>query len=52
MEIKIKAEIDYDFEKAEFFLAAFDVERTDGQAAGSVPRKTTSSPVSFEYARQ
>jgi hypothetical protein len=51
MEIKIKAEIDYDFEKAEFYLAAFEVERTD-DPAGSVPRKTTSSPVSFEYARQ
>jgi hypothetical protein len=43
MEIKIKAEIDYDFEKAEFYLAAFEVERTD-DPAGSVPRENDQQP--------
>jgi len=36
MELKIKASIDYDYEKAKFYLAELDVEKADEQ-----PRRTT-----------
>jgi hypothetical protein len=44
MEIKIKANIDYDFEKATFYLAEFDVVKTDDPATGNVPKKSPRKP--------
>jgi hypothetical protein len=44
MEINIKATIDYDFEKAEFFLAEFDVVKTDEQTGSAVPKISPRKP--------
>jgi hypothetical protein len=44
VEIKIKASIVYDYEKAKFYLAEFDVDKTDERAGCSTPKESVRKP--------
>jgi hypothetical protein len=44
MEIKINAKIDYDFEKAQFYLAEWEVIKTDEYAGRTTLKKSPHKP--------
>jgi hypothetical protein len=44
MEINITATVDYDYEKDEFFLAEFNVVKTDEEAGSAAPKKSPRKP--------
>jgi hypothetical protein len=46
LEINIKATLDYDFEKAQFFLAEFDVETSPKDRQANQRRNTPKEPCS------
>jgi hypothetical protein len=44
MELTVKAKIDYDFQKAEFFLVDLETDKTGDTTTVNVPKKSSRKP--------